>query len=635
LAMASVAHPQNPPASGSRFSRPPSALPQLVLPPLSTLFESNPGEDRRNSSSDAQQDADGRPPEDPSQRKITAHLMHRWEAHKYILGHISLARSEEYLKLQSVQRIPAVPKAESDTIFNQYFPQTAPAASTSQPAPTLPAAPAEKKKVWNLNWSPLSWLADMSAHRPVTRFSLDLWMSFFCRSMGAPIPMLQAHAVARTMCACKKFSLDPHGDHVLTCKKHTGATRGHDHIVEVLAALVRNSGDKTVRVNYKVSQTAADSRKQGDVEIVGFGLAGSSNFVLDVSVCCDHYGNSQANNGLLNGKMRTNDYLQERAQKKIRKYRADYEPLGTAFAPAIVSVAGQIHPEFLRLLWVLADTQTCNYYALIGAEEEVGSEAFKWSRARTFSFNKNSIGKAIAYAAATRLHLSVHSTAPPARRQAGRSMSSAQCLMNGAVHASHRAPPRPAVDVVVGAHGAAPSAAANPAGTSGSAGVPNGVAHAAGGVRRPQRTVVAATTWLAAPVSPGLCAHDGASSDVDLTPRLDAQAAGQDLGSNSAFSCLPASAVQEDADADLDELDHDDGHMDVLSVLRDGAPRFADDDDDADLVVGADVQVGVSGGASGLSGGVSVGVSLGVSLGVGPVAALPPPSHPPPSSLDS
>ena len=85
---------------------------------------------------------------------------------------------------------------------------------------------------------------------------------------------------------------------------------------------------------------------------------------------------------------------------------------------------------------------------------------------------------------------------------------------------------------------------------------------------------------------------------------------------------------------ELSDLD-DDGHMDVLSVLRDCAPRFADDDNDADLVVGDDVQVGVSGGAGGLSGGVSVGVSLGVSLGVGPVAALPPPSHPPPSSLDS
>jgi len=165
--MASVAHPQNPPAGGSRSSRSPSALPQLVLPPLSMLFESSQGEDRRNSRSEAPQDANGRPPADPSQREITAHLMQRWKDHQYVLGHISLARSEEYLKLQSVQRIPAVPKAESDTIFNEYFPQTAPAASVSQPAPTYPAAPAEKKKVWNLNWSPLSWLADMSAQLPI------------------------------------------------------------------------------------------------------------------------------------------------------------------------------------------------------------------------------------------------------------------------------------------------------------------------------------------------------------------------------------------------------------------------------------------------------------------------------------
>ena len=94
--------------------------------------------------------------------------------------------------------------------------------------------------------------------------------------------------------------------------------------------------------------------------------------------------------------------------------------------------------------------------------------------------------------------------------------------------------------------------------------------------------------------------------------------------------------MQEDASAGLEELSDldDDEHMDVLSVLFDGAPR-RDDDEDADLVVGAAVQVGVSGGASDLSGGVSVCVSLGVSLGVGPVAALPPPSHPPPSSLDS
>jgi len=133
--------------------------------------------------------------------------------------------------------------------------------------------------------------------------------------------------------------------------------------------------------------TAAASKKQGDVELVNFGLVGSNNLVIDVSICCDHVGNSTVNNGHLNSKMHTNDYLQVHAGVKNRRYKDDYAAVGTA----VVSVAGQIHPEFLRLLWVLADKHTRNYYALIGAEEEIGSEAFTWSRAQTFSFNKNSI----------------------------------------------------------------------------------------------------------------------------------------------------------------------------------------------------------------------------------------------------
>jgi len=179
-------------------------------------------------------------------------------------------------------------------------------------------------------------------------------MSFFCRSMGAPIPMLQAHAVAQTMCSCKNFPLDPQGDHVLTCKKHTGATRGHNHVMDVLAQLARNTG-YSVRVNHKVSTTAAANNKQGDVEIVNFGLDGSDCLVIDVLICCDHVCNSTINNEHLNGKMHTNDYLQARATIKNNWYKADYAAVGTAFALAIVSVAGQIHPQFLRSLWVLAD----------------------------------------------------------------------------------------------------------------------------------------------------------------------------------------------------------------------------------------------------------------------------------------
>ena len=83
------------------------------------------------------------------------------------------ARKErENLKLQSVQWIPAVPKNERVTIFHKYFLQT----DTVDPNAPLanPAAPGEKKKGWNLNCGPLSWMPDMSAQRPVTRFSLDL-----------------------------------------------------------------------------------------------------------------------------------------------------------------------------------------------------------------------------------------------------------------------------------------------------------------------------------------------------------------------------------------------------------------------------------------------------------------------------
>jgi len=58
--------------------------------------------------------------------------------------------------------------------------------------------------------------------------------------------------------------------------------------------------------------------------------------------------------------MHTDDYLQARAEVKNRRYKEDCAAVGTAFAVVIVSVAGQIHTKFLRLLWVLADKQTRN-----------------------------------------------------------------------------------------------------------------------------------------------------------------------------------------------------------------------------------------------------------------------------------
>ena len=51
----------------------------------------------------------------------------------------------------------------------------------------------------------------------------------------------------------------------------------------------------------------------------------------------------------------TTVYLNARARSKINRYRRDYAVKNINFAPAILSVTDKIHPEFLCLLWVLAD----------------------------------------------------------------------------------------------------------------------------------------------------------------------------------------------------------------------------------------------------------------------------------------
>ena len=153
---------------------------------------------------------------------------------------------------------------------------------------------------------PLAFLASLQPQRQPTRFIGEIWVNFFCQALGAQIPLLRAHAVARTQCACKFFVLDQYGDHVLTCKKHTGAIAGHDHVMNVTAQLARNSGLR-VRVNRKVDTTAADNNKQADVQVTDFDIPGYEHLVWDVSLVSDRIGSSTQHG--LNGKLQLGDYL--------------------------------------------------------------------------------------------------------------------------------------------------------------------------------------------------------------------------------------------------------------------------------------------------------------------------------------
>ena len=129
-----------------------------------------------------------------------------------------------------------------------------------------------------------------------------------------------------------------------------------------------------------------------------FGIPGYNNLVWDVSLVSDRIGSSTQHG--LNGKLQFGDYLNAWARRK--KANSEVTIINIAFASAIL-----------------------------------GNERFKWSRASTFTYNRNAIRLAVAYAAAIRTHLSVHDTAHPMSAASARPGSAADCLIRSAVEISH------------------------------------------------------------------------------------------------------------------------------------------------------------------------------------------------------
>ena len=292
----SIALPLAQPSVGSR--NPPPPLSTVTLPQLRMLFQST-HEDRQ--SAEVLAEPGERIAKSPLQRTLTAHIMSRWDKHEGALAHISLKRSIEMLELQCAQRFPARPADPESSVFSELFP-------APQPEPSQPNVPKAKAKQMHLNWNPLGFLSDLSTNKFETRFPPDVWQAFFCRSLGAPIPKLLAYAHNRTLCSCK-MCIDPLGDHVLTCKQHTGAIRGHNHLMDVVASLSRDSKIGPVRVNHKVSTTGDGTRKQGDVEISDFPISLRDGLVIDVSFVCEFKGSSRAPGGWNNGVRHSNDVL--------------------------------------------------------------------------------------------------------------------------------------------------------------------------------------------------------------------------------------------------------------------------------------------------------------------------------------
>jgi hypothetical protein len=182
--------------------------------------------------------------------------------------------------------------------------------------------------------------------------------------MGAQIPAIVEKALVT--CGCRKFQLDPLGDHLNTCTAHSGAKKTHDWMVDQVADFFRST-DK-VKTQYVV-----ESRGQhcGDIELAGYlaNAAGPVSLVLDLRIVHDRMGSST--DPSLNGHSKypnnLDQSLNDVAADKTRKYRVDYinrPPSAVSFMPAIVSTSGRLHSEFVRLLFLQVHRETDRFLQL-------------------------------------------------------------------------------------------------------------------------------------------------------------------------------------------------------------------------------------------------------------------------------
>ncbi len=187
--------------------------------------------------------------------------------------------------------------------------------------------------------------------------------------MGAQIPVITEKPLA--VSGCRKFQVDSLGDHLCTCTTHSGAKKAHDWVVDQLADLFRTTHKAKTHQVVKIR-----GQHCGDIELVGYlaNVTGPVPLVLDLRVAHDRVGSSA--DPVLNGHLRypnnLDQFLNDVAAAKLRKYRADYNfnpTRGVGFAgfiPVIVSTSDRLHSEFIRILFLQAHRETDRFFAASG-----------------------------------------------------------------------------------------------------------------------------------------------------------------------------------------------------------------------------------------------------------------------------
>jgi hypothetical protein len=356
----------------------------------------------------------------PSQLKVTHQILSHWEPFRDLKARFAGSRRAEQLSLRSQQRIVATVE---DSVLRT---EMAGLESLEEDAP---------KRI--LFYTPMGWLGQIRSHRRDEAWSASIWQTFFGTTMGAQIPVISEKPLAA--CSCRKFQIDPLGDHISTCNSHSGAKKAHDWAVDQIADLFRTT--------HKVkTQQVTRSRGQhcGDVELAGYlaNQTGPVPLVLDLRITHERFGRSSdlSINGNLHYPNDKDGSLNEAADDKILKYRADYNnnpPISTAFMPVIASTSGRLHSEFIRLLFLQSHRETDRFFAASGVQpaQHTSGGIFTFKRVVFLTQLKAKVGSSLAKVAAMSVNLNIdgapitsRSHTHPSHSQASRLLTSSLSL---------------------------------------------------------------------------------------------------------------------------------------------------------------------------------------------------------------
>ncbi len=215
------------------------------------------------------------------------------------------------------------------------------------------------------------------------------------------------------VCSCRKFLVDPLGDHLCTCTTHSGAKKTHDWTVDQLADLFRTT--HTVK-----TQQVVKIRGQycGDIELGGYlsNVSGPVSLVLDIRVAHNRVDSSAdpALNGHLRYPNNLDQSLNDATADKIRRYRADYNfnpSRGVSFMPAIASTSGRLHSEFIRILFLQDHRETDRFFATSGVLSAQSDRGFFHYHHATFSSTlKSRVGNILHKTAGLGMNLNIDGT---------------------------------------------------------------------------------------------------------------------------------------------------------------------------------------------------------------------------------